>query len=54
LPDRGSVVGPDDSQYFVGAAGVVDFSYFVEVAGLIVLLYFAKAAEHLHLELVGY
>jgi hypothetical protein len=33
---------------------VVDFPYFVEEAGLVVLLNFAKAAEHLHLELVGY
>jgi hypothetical protein len=42
LPDKGSAVGPDDPQYFVGAAGLVD------------LLYFAEAAEHLHLELVDY
>jgi hypothetical protein len=54
LPDKGSTVGPDDPQYFVGAARVVDFPYFVEEAGLVVLQYFAKAAEHLHLELVGY
>jgi hypothetical protein len=54
LPDKGSAVGLNDPQYFVGAAGVVDFSYFVEEVGLVVVLYFAKAAEHLHLELVGY
>jgi hypothetical protein len=54
LPDKGSAVGLDDPQHFVEVAGLVDFPYFVEEAGLVVLLYFAKAAEHLHLELVGY
>jgi hypothetical protein len=54
LPDKGSAAGLDDPQYFVEAAGLVDFPYFIEEAGLVVLLYFAKAAEHLHLELVGY
>jgi hypothetical protein len=54
LLDKGSATGLDDSQHFVGAAGVVDFPYSAEAAGLVDLLYFAEAAEHLHLELVDY
>jgi hypothetical protein len=54
LPDEGSAVGLGDLQYFVEAAGSVDFPRFAEVVGLVVLPYFAKAAEHSHLELVGY
>jgi hypothetical protein len=54
LPDKGSATGLGDPQYFVEAAGLVDFPYFVEEAGLVVLLHFAEAAEHLHLEVVGY
>jgi hypothetical protein len=41
-------------QCFARAAGLVDFPYFAEVAVLVDLLYFVEAAEHLHLELVGY
>jgi hypothetical protein len=54
LLDKGSAALLDDPQYSVGAAGLVDFPYFAEVVGLVDLLYFAEAAEHLHLELVGY
>jgi hypothetical protein len=54
LPDKGSAIGLDDPQYFVEAVGLVGFPYFVDEAGLVVLQYFAKAAEHFHLELVGY
>jgi hypothetical protein len=53
-PDKGSAAGLGDPQYFVEAAGSVDFPRFAEVAGLVDLPYFAKAAEHSHLELVGY
>jgi hypothetical protein len=41
-------------QHFVEAAGSVEFPRFAEVAGLVDLPYFAVAAEHSHLELVGY
>jgi hypothetical protein len=41
--------------YFAEAAGgLVDFPFFAEATGLVDLLYFVEAAEHLHLELVGY
>jgi hypothetical protein len=54
LPDKGLAVGLGDLQYFVEAAGSVDFPRFAEVVGLVGFPYFAKAAEHSHLELVGY
>jgi hypothetical protein len=54
LPDKGSAARLDDPQYFVGADGLVDFPYFAEEAELVVVLHLVEAAEHLHLELVGY
>jgi hypothetical protein len=54
LLDKGSVAGLGDPQYFVEVAGSVDLSHFAEVAGLVDPPYFAKAADHSHLELVGY
>jgi hypothetical protein len=55
LPDKGSAARLDVLLYFAEAAGgLVDFPFFAEATGLVDLLYFVEAAEHLHLELVGY
>jgi hypothetical protein len=54
LLDKGSAAGLYYPQCFARAVGLVDFPYFAEVAVLVDLLYFVEAAEHLHLELVGY
>jgi hypothetical protein len=54
LPDKDSAAGLAVLLYFAEAAGLVDLLYFAGAAGLVDFPYFVEAAEHLHLELVGY